>query len=1045
MNAMNTTTERHRQFLRRLALGLAAGCAWLCALQAQVLPQAPDGVNPVVLGNKRITLITPTLFRLEYAQQQAFLDEPTLLARRRDRVLKSGFTVRPLKGGQQYEIATGKVRIVLDNDNLPFGQLNTWVHYTFRGKEKTVTARNLHSKTRNLNLGGSISTLDGVTGEVPLHDGLLSSDGFYYIVDTGSDILHNGWLAARDRRHVQDQYCFVYGDDFHAPFADLGALAGHVPMTRKYMHGVWYSRWYPYDDAYINDLIRGYDDNGFPLDILSMDMDWHRQDATVGTGHNMTKGWTGFDWNRDLIADPEALIRRLLADSIRVTVNEHPHDGVQTNQSVYPDFMRAMGKDPAAKETLLFDASDSTYMRNYLYYTRRENRRYGVAFWWIDWQQDYLYPYIRGTKTRTLPWLNKLFYEDTEKGGLRGANYSRWGGWGDHRHPLYFSGDARGDWPVLAFEVKLSQTAGNQGCYYWIHDTGGFHGGTQPELLVRWTQFSALSAALRVHAARGKNLDRRPWLWGDEATRAMRTAYRLRAELMPYVYSSVRQTHETMLPLNRCMFVDYPADTMAYNRYGQYLFGDLMLAAPITQPGDSTRHYAASQEVWFPSGADWYDFFTHERHAGGTVATVTKNLQTFPVFVKGGNILPMQPYCRRPASADLKKVVLRVYPGRDGDDNTFMLYEDDGVTRRYEQGAYAKTPLTYRQDNGMATLTIGAAEGCYEGQVQRRSYQVQLCGFAGSEPVVIDVPETSIRQTVTLTVPLERPVGTTISVFHGLDGLTLDSLVSARRKGISCIEISLSGLVNGPKALAWDTLKARLAQVKADADSAGIRIWSIHMPYEKECDPSHPDKNIRKKSLEKYRRCIDAVSVLKPHILLYHPSFYQLEHGRRDERMKAIGQSMRQLDRWGRDIQAETVIENMLGPTVIRTDGYERAIGRNREEMDRIMRAVPATVGVAIDTNHAADAVDMIRHFGSRVHTLHISDGDGKKDRHAMPGAYTVDWDGVLSALDDAGYKGPFLYEVKSSMVSDMALLKTCYDALYARWLRSRVKVQYGL
>ena len=1033
---MNTTMTHQKHLLCRLAFVLAACWGLLGAAEAQTLPQAPDGVNPIVLGNKRITLITPTLFRLEYAENQTFLDEPTLLARRRDCLLHDGFTVKALKGGQQYEITTSKLRIVLDNDNLPFGQLNTWVHYMFHGKERTITGRNLHSKTKNLNLGGSINTLDGVTHEIPTHDGLLSSDGFYYIIDTGNDVLHNGWLVTRHRQHVQDQYCFVYGDDFHAPFADLGALSGHVPMTRKYMHGVWYSRWYPYDDQYINTLVKGYNDNGFPLDILSMDMDWHKQDATVGIGHNMTKGWTGFDWNRNLIANPQALIQRLLSDSIRVTVNEHPHDGVQINQSFYPEFMRAMGKDPTKKETLLFDASDSTYMRNYLYYTRRENRQYGVAFWWIDWQQDYLYPYIRGTKTRTLSWLNKLFYEDTEQGGLRGANYSRWGGWGDHRHPLYFSGDARSNWPVLAFEVKLSQTSGNQGCYYWIHDTGGFHGGTQPELLVRWTQFSALSAALRVHAARGKDLDRRPWLWGDEATRAMRTAYRLRAELMPYVYSSVRQTHETMLPLNRCMFVDYPTDTMAYNRYNQYLFGNLILAAPITQPGDSARHYAASQEVWFPTDADWYDFFTHERHAAGSVAKVTKDLQTFPMFVKGGNLLPMQPFNRRPASADLKKVVLRVYPGRDGDNNTFMLYEDDGLTRQYEQGAFAKTPLTYQQNNGVATLTIGAAQGSYNGQVQQRSYEVQLCGFAGQEPVVINIPETSIRKPITLTVPLQRTVGTTISVFHGLDGLTLDSLIAARRKGISCIEISLTGLVNGPKALSWDQLKARLAPVKADADKAGIQIWSIHMPYEKECDPSHPDKSVLKKSLEKYRRCIDAVSVLKPHLLLYHPSFYQLEHGRRNERMKIIGQSMKKLDKWGRAIQSETVIENMLGPTIERTDGFERAIGRNPEEMEYIMSVVPSTVGVAVDTNHALDAADMIRRFGQRVHTLHISDGNGLKDRHAMPGNGSVDWNDVLTALYEVGYKGPFLYEVKSHYVTDMAQLKTCYDHLYAQWLK---------
>lgn len=1030
--------------MKRIALTIAVSLVALFGAisdtLAQALPSAPDKVNPIVLGNKRITLITPTLFRLEYAEDQAFLDNPTLLARQRDQRMQSGFTVKPVADGKQYEINTGKVRIVLDNDNLPFGQINTWVYFTYRGKEKMITARNLHSKTKNYNLGGSVSTLDGVNKEIPTDEGLLSSDGWYYLIDTGNDILKDDWITPRDKRHVQDQYCFVYGDDYHTAFADLGALSGHVPMTRKYMHGVWYSRWYPYDDNYISELVEGYNRNDFPLDILSIDMDWHTQDATVGIGHNMTKGWTGFTWNRKLIKDPKALIQGLKADSIYVTVNEHPHDGVQTNQDCYPAFMRAMGKDPDKKETLLFDASDRNYMRNYLDYTRRENRDYGVAFWWIDWQQDYLFPYVRGTHTRTLAWLNKLFYEDTEKGGLRGANYSRWGGWGDHRHPLYFSGDARGNWEVLAFEVKLSQTSGNQGCYYWIHDTGGFHGGTVPELLARWSQFSAMSAALRVHAARGADLDRRPWLWGEEATDALRTAYHFRAEMMPYVYSCVRQTHETMLPLNRCMFVDYPTNGNAYNRYGQYLFGDLILAAPITAKGDSANHYRASKEVWFPEDANWYDYFTDECHRGGSVDTVTKDLATFPVFVKGGHVLPMQPYNRRPATAQLNKVVLRVYPGKEGDNNTFILYEDDGVTNQYERGAYAKTPLTYTQRDGKVTVTIGATKGSYEGQPACRSYELQLCGF-GSERITVDIPETSIRKEVKVEFPGRYPVGTTISVFHGLKGLTRDSLAAAHKKGVDCIEISLTGLVNGNNALGWDELKERLAEVKKAADETGIRIWSIHMPYEKECDPSHPDKAIMRKSLEKYHRCIEAVSVLKPHTLLYHPSFYQLEHGNRETRIKALGKSMKTLNRWGKEIGAETVIENMLGPTVERTDGFARAIGRNLDEMSQIMRLVPADVAVAIDTNHATDAVELIRHFGNRVHSLHICDGNGHKDRHAMPGNGKVDWDGVLSALSEAGYRGPFLYEVKSKTVNDIAELKVCYDRLYGKWMKERIKL----
>lgn len=711
-------------------------CGAVLAANAAV-PAPPPAIgkgNPVVCGNKRISIITPTLIRLEYAENGEFIDAPTMFASCRDSLMREGYTVSALDGGKKVEINTGKVRMVFNNDNLPFGQGNTEFHFTRWGKEAKATARNLHSKTKNLNLGGSIATLDGVAGEVPLDDGLLSIDGWYHITDTGTEtITPDGWFERRPDTHVQDQYCFIYGDDFHAPFADLGVIAGHVPMTRKYMHGIWYSRWYPYDDKYITDLVEGFRANGFPLDVLSMDMDWHTiTDATVGVGHNNTAlGWTGHTWNRELIPDPAATIAALHADSIRVCVNEHPHDGIRPHEDCYEAFMTAMGKDPASGETVLFDAGDKHYMENYIAESRRENHAIGVDFWWLDWQQDYLYPYVRGTNMRHVPWLNRLYYADTERDGMRGAGYSRWGGWGSHRYPINFSGDARSNWEVLTFEVKLTQTSGNAGCYYWAHDIGGFAGETQPELLARWSQFGAVSAALRTHAHRGPKADRRPWIWGDKATESMRNSYRLRAQLMPYIYSSVRRTHESMLPFTRCMAVDWPLDSMAYGRYGQYMLGDVLLAAPITTPGTG-ESFEASKEVWFPpteAGEAWYDFFTDEAHDTGAVESVVKDLATFPLFVRGGYVLPLQPYTDRPGSAQPDKLILRVYPGGEGSDNTFELYEDDGVSRRYLEGEYAVTQLNYRQTADKVAIQIGGAFGSYHGQPEERSYTVELAGF----------------------------------------------------------------------------------------------------------------------------------------------------------------------------------------------------------------------------------------------------------------------------------------------------------------------------
>ena len=101
----------------------------------------------------------------------------------------------------------------------------------------------------------------------------------------------------------------------------------------------------------------------------------------------------------------------------------------------------------------------------------------GVDFWWLDWQQDYIYPSVPGVPgLKHLPWLNQLWYQESERGGLRGQDYSRWGGWGDQRHPIQFSGDAGSEWPMLAFEVPFTLASGNAGCFFWAHDTGGFSG-----------------------------------------------------------------------------------------------------------------------------------------------------------------------------------------------------------------------------------------------------------------------------------------------------------------------------------------------------------------------------------------------------------------------------------------------------------------------------------------------------------------------------------------------------------------------------------------
>lgn len=282
--------------------------------------------------------------------------------------------------------------------------------------------------------------------------------------------------------------------------------------------------------------------------------------------------------------------------------------------------------------------------------------------------------------------------------------------------------------------------------------------------------------------------------------------------------------------------------------------------------------------------------------------------------------------------------------------------------------------------------------------------------------------------------PQKLRIGTTISVFGGLNGLTYENFVKAKEAGIDCIEISLTNLVNGENPIPDDNLKERFRKVKADADKAGIEIWSIHMPYGADCDPSHIDEKIRISSENFYKRNLDVVSVLKPRIILFHPS-WRLGLNERPERISQLTKTMKSININVRKMNAHIVLENLLGYKLLRSEGVERPLGRTVEEMLEIMSHMPDDIYAAIDMNHIKNPEKLIDALGGRVKHVHIADGNGEKECHFLPGRGENNWNLILRALDNAGYTGPFLYEIKGSEVKDLKELKTCYEELYSCYI----------
>ncbi len=266
-----------------------------------------------------------------------------------------------------------------------------------------------------------------------------------------------------------------------------------------------------------------------------------------------------------------------------LSLNDHPHDGIRPHEHNYDEFAKALGVNPKERfRCLTFPIR--TIWRSFSV-MRTSLRKISVSIsGGLTGSKNYLYPYVAGHNSTSLRMDKRTLLSQFHARGKRGAGYSRWAGWGDHRNPIQFSGDAQANWPMLAFEVKLTACSGQGGCYYWAHDIGGFRGEPNPELTTRWTQFGALSAALRVHSTKDKKLDRRPWISGKKETEAMRRMYHFRSQLMPYIYSNVWHTHNTMVPLNRSMFIDFGSQKESFDQPQQFMFGDVLMAAPITSP-----------------------------------------------------------------------------------------------------------------------------------------------------------------------------------------------------------------------------------------------------------------------------------------------------------------------------------------------------------------------------------------------------------------------------------------------------------------------------
>ena len=477
--------------------------------------------------------------------------------------------------------------------------------------------------------------------------------------------------------------------------------------------------------------MRQFQSHEVPLDVLVIDMDWH---PTFGTrwwdrkvdasGHSL--GWTGYSWNKALFPDAAAFLGYVHQQGLKATLNMHPASGAQPWEDRYAEMARAMGIDPATKQYVAFDITNKKFATNYMNILHHPLERQGIDFFWLDWQQEAKTQLQNVSPTW---WLNYVHFTDQEREGKRPLLFHRWGGLGNHRYQIGFSGDTISVWDSLAFQPYFTATAANVGYAYWSHDIGGHMPGTiEPELYLRWIQFGIFSPILRTHTTKNPDSERRLWAYPEPYSDLMRKAFLLRYALEPYIYTEARRTYDTGVAFVHPLYYDWPEAPEAYSARDEYMFGDSVLVAPIVE-ATARDSQLVSRSVWLPEG-DWIEWETGAHVKGPVSAERSFSIRQMPVYVKAGSILPMQPQMRYTGEKPVDPLILTVFAPEDGQSSTYRLYEDAGNTPGYKHGEEAWTKIRAATSAGGVafTLTISPTDGRYEGMRAARAYELRLPG-----------------------------------------------------------------------------------------------------------------------------------------------------------------------------------------------------------------------------------------------------------------------------------------------------------------------------
>ncbi len=506
------------------------------------------------------------------------------------------------------------------------------------------------------------------------------------------------FIGARDPAVIMAEYAGLTGHAELPPLWSLGYQQSHRTLASR---------------AEVLAEAKTFREKKLPCDAL----------IYLGTGF-CPSGWNtengSFAWNSNVFPDPKQMLGQLHQDNFHVVL----HSVILT------DKLRGSARDRC--ELAQFDEEQA----GCYWGAHRKDFAMGVDGWWPD-EGDPM-----DTASRLVR--NRMYWEGPQIDRPQERPYAlhRNGYAGMQRYASFlWSGDVYSTWETLKTHIPIAINTGLSGIPYWGTDIGGFVPTKEftAELYLRWFQFGAFCPLFRCH---GRNWKLRlPWGWnsGDpgpieirnyegaaipdpsqlhntQVEPICRKYLELRYRMLPYIYGAVRECATTGMPIMRALWLHYPDDPIATARRDEYLWGRNLLVAPVVEQGATTR------KLYLPHGA-WFDFCTGERVEGGREITRQVDLETIPLYVRAGSILPLGPVKQHAYEKSSEPLSISIYPGADA---SFLLYEDDGKSFAYRKGEWMGMQLGWNE--ARHALTLRLAEGSRMLPPLRRDIEVKLNG-----------------------------------------------------------------------------------------------------------------------------------------------------------------------------------------------------------------------------------------------------------------------------------------------------------------------------